>query len=64
MIKAIIFDCFGVLVGTGLWNVYQQAGGDLAADREFIEDLVRQDASGLLPNMDLDKVWQNIWGCH
>lgn len=37
MIKAIIFDCFGVLVGKGFWNVYRLAGGDPEADHEYID---------------------------
>lgn len=36
--KAIIFDCYGVLVGTGFWNVYQRLGGDLKKDTGFIEE--------------------------
>ena len=50
MIKAVIFDCFGVLVGTGIWNVYQQAGGDLVADKAFLDDLIQQNALGQLQN--------------
>lgn len=36
--KAIIFDCYGVLVGTGFWNVYRRLGGDPAKDAVFIEN--------------------------
>lgn len=36
--QAFIFDCFGVLVGTGFWNVYKQLGGDLLADADFINN--------------------------
>lgn len=36
--KAIIFDCYGVLVGTGFWNVYQSLGGDLTKDEAFITE--------------------------
>jgi len=38
MIKAIIFDCFGVLVGSGFWNVYEKLGGDLSKDKDFINE--------------------------
>jgi epoxide hydrolase-like predicted phosphatase len=38
MIKAIIFDCFGVLVGKGFNQTYAAAGGDPIRDRIFIED--------------------------
>jgi putative hydrolase of the HAD superfamily len=41
MIKAIFFDCFGVLVGTGFWNVYRDAGGDPERDWSFIEERLR-----------------------
>jgi putative hydrolase of the HAD superfamily len=40
MIKAIIFDCFGVLVGKGFNQTYQTAGGDPVRDRAFIEDIL------------------------
>ncbi len=36
MIKGIIFDCFGVLLGRGFWNTYQAAGGDAVGDGEFL----------------------------
>jgi HAD superfamily hydrolase (TIGR01509 family) len=38
VIKAIIFDCFGVLVGHGFWSVYESLGGDLEKDEAFIEE--------------------------
>jgi HAD superfamily hydrolase (TIGR01509 family) len=38
MIKALIFDCFGVLVGKGFEYTYRQAGGDPLKDRDFIND--------------------------
>lgn len=40
MIRAIIFDCFGVLVGQGFDATWRRAGGDPDQDREFIEDLL------------------------
>lgn len=37
-IKAIIFDCFGVLRPDVLHAAYQKFGGDVEADAEFIRD--------------------------
>jgi putative hydrolase of the HAD superfamily len=37
VIKAIIFDCFGVIVGKGFEHTYYLAGGDPKADKEFID---------------------------
>jgi putative hydrolase of the HAD superfamily len=54
-IKAVVFDCFGVLVGSGLWSIYKQAGGDPVADADFIEELVIQNNAGQLPNGQLNK---------
>ena len=42
MVKAIIFDCFGVIVGQGFDHTYRSAGGDPAQDRHFIEDMLGQ----------------------
>jgi len=46
MIKAVIFDCFGVLVGSGFWNVYRRLGGDPDGDRAFINEMLGQVDSG------------------
>lgn len=48
MIKAVIFDCFGVLVGRGFAETYKAAGGDPVADHDFIEDLLGQANLGLI----------------
>lgn len=48
MIKAIIFDCFGVLVGRGFEETYRIAGGDPAADKEFINDILGQANLGMI----------------
>lgn len=48
MIKAIIFDCFGVLVGRGFEETYRIAGGDPVKDRRFIEDILGQANLGLI----------------
>lgn len=42
MIKAVIFDCFGVLIGKGFDNTYRKAGGEPNNDREFIENALRK----------------------
>lgn len=40
MIKAVIFDCFGVLVGSGVWSQFEEAGGDLAEYGEELDRIV------------------------
>lgn len=41
-IQAIIFDCFGVLIGRGFDETYSMAGGDPARDRTFITDILER----------------------
>lgn len=48
MIKAIIFDCFGVLVGRGFEETYQLAGGNPVKDSNFIKDTLGQANLGLM----------------
>ena len=48
MVRAILFDCFGVLVGTGFEHTYRMAGGDPVKDREFIENKLRQENLGFI----------------
>lgn len=48
MIKAVIFDCFGVLVGSGFKETYRQAGGNPEKDKEFIATLLRDASLGLI----------------
>jgi putative hydrolase of the HAD superfamily len=48
MIKAIIFDCFGVLVGRGFEETYRIAGGDPVKDRQFIENILGQANLGMI----------------
>ena len=50
MIKAIIFDCYGVLVGTGYWNVYKKFGGDLTQDKQFLDNLLDKVNLGIISN--------------
>jgi putative hydrolase of the HAD superfamily len=41
VIKAIVFDCFGVLVGRGFGYTYRAAGGNATKDRAFIHAALR-----------------------
>ena len=54
MIKAIILDCFGVLVGRGFEETYRTAGGDPVKDRDFIEDMLAQTNRGSISQADFD----------
>lgn len=56
MIKAIIFDCFGVIVGKGFYYTYEQAGGDTHADKQFIDDMLNQTNLGLISDAEFNKV--------
>ncbi len=55
MIKAVLFDCFGVLVGTGFEHTYRMAGGDPVKDRAFIEDVLRQENLGFITPADFQE---------
>jgi len=55
MIKAILFDCFGVLVGTGFEHTYRMAGGDPVKDRPFIDDMLGQANLGLITQEDFQE---------
>ena len=48
MIKALIFDCFGVIIGRGFEATYRIAGSDPRADRPFIDDMLGQANLGLI----------------
>lgn len=48
MIKAVIFDCFGVLVNGTFDEVYARAGGDPARDASFIHALIGSANLGLI----------------
>ncbi len=52
-IKAIIFDCFGVLAGKSYKAIYQEAGGDLEKDSEFINDVLSAANQGLMSSRDM-----------
>lgn len=53
MIKAVIFDCFGVLVNGAFHDVYARLGGDPEKDHAFIEDLLGQANLGLISSDDM-----------
>lgn len=68
MIKAIIFDCFGVLAGSGFKEIYRQAGGDLEADGTFLDDVLATANSGQMSSHDMHShvanrlgMPKNIW---
>lgn len=46
MIKAIIFDCFGVVKTDSLEAAYRAFGGDFDKDREFINETIYKSSSG------------------
>ncbi len=56
MIKGIIFDCFGVLVGTGFSDTYRQAGGDPVKDHTFIWDTLNASNIGAITEEDMSKM--------
>lgn len=53
MIKAIIFDCFGVLSGISFKEIYRQAGGDLSKDEPFVDDVLTAANSGFITTQDM-----------
>src|ERR1700736_1768562 len=52
MIKAIIFDCFGVVVSYGFHAGYTQLGGDLDSDKPFLKDLFAAYNAGEINDQD------------
>lgn len=52
MIQAVIFDCFGVIVGQGFEHTYRIAGGDPARDTQFIQDMLGKANLGLISEDD------------
>ncbi len=55
MIKAIIFDCFGVLAGSGFADTYRHAGGDPIANREFINEILHAVSRGQISVSEMNK---------
>jgi FMN phosphatase YigB (HAD superfamily) len=50
VIKAIIFDCFGVVRVDPMINAYTAMGGDVEKDAEFIRSVQQAADKGLIPN--------------
>lgn len=50
MVKAVIFDCFGVIRPDRLVLAYRERGGDPEADRDFLERTQRAANMGMIPN--------------
>ncbi len=48
MVRAIIFDCFGVLVGRGFDETYRSVGGEPNKDHEFIKSMLGRTNLGLI----------------
>ena len=62
MIKAVIFDCFGVLVGRGFDETYRIAGGNPVRDRVFIREKLAQASRGLISHKDFRLAFANKLG--
>lgn len=50
MIKAIIFDCFGVVFSDQFPETYIKFGGDLEKDKEFIANVYHDSHMGSIPS--------------
>jgi HAD superfamily hydrolase (TIGR01509 family) len=62
MIKAVVFDCFGVLVGSGFWNVYQSLGGDPVKNAAFIDDVLNRADGGIMSAEELRDIMSKHLG--
>lgn len=61
MIKALIFDCFGVLVGRGFDETYRLAGGDPSKDADFITDVLGEANMGVItPQQMRDRITRKL----
>jgi FMN phosphatase YigB (HAD superfamily) len=49
-IKAIIFDCFGVVISDDFDDAYRSVGGDPDKDRDFITQAMHDSNSGKIPS--------------
>lgn len=56
MIRAIVFDCFGVLVGKGIWHSYSMAGGDAVRDAAFIDEVLEQANGGFITDQECSQL--------
>ena len=50
MIRALIFDCFGVIRHDNIRPAYRHFGGDVEKDNQFIIDTVAAANRGMIPN--------------
>ena len=55
MIKAIIFDCFGVIISDSFSTSYQAMGGDMEADTALITNTFHAYNHGVITMAELDK---------
>lgn len=62
MIKAIIFDCFGVLVGKGFWHTYTMAGGNVQQDMQFIDDMLVRSNAGEIDSAMFNQIFADRLG--
>lgn len=53
MIKAIIFDCFGVLAGSSYREIFRSAGGDLEKDSDFLDDILAAANAGFMTSEEM-----------
>jgi len=56
MTKAIIFDCFGVLAGSGYKRIYQSVGGNLDKDGDYVDEQLHRSNTGEISNEELNKL--------
>lgn len=53
MIKAVIFDCFGVLAGSSYREIYRMAGGDLEKDADFLDNTLTAANAGFMSSAEM-----------
>lgn len=53
MIKAIIFDNFGVVITDGFDEAYRRGGGDPEKDQDFIKEVMQQSNSGQITTSEI-----------
>lgn len=57
MIKAVIFDCFGVLYPDVYWTIIHMYSTDFDAQRNYFHDLIRRADSGII---DKETLWDEL----
>lgn len=55
MIRAILFDCYGVLLGRGFEHTYAAAGGDILADEDFMHQQLTDMSAGKQSPEEFDR---------